>query len=103
LLFWDDDDRLRYLKGLCDVVWRKRWRCLAFCLMDNHVHLMIQTPEANLGDGMRRLHGDYALMFNRRHRKVGHVFHGRYGAKLMRSDEQLCTTARYIPGPSTPT
>jgi hypothetical protein len=57
---------------------------------------MIQTPEANLGDGMRRLHGDYALLFNRRHRKVGHVFQGRYGSKLMRSDEQLWTTARYI-------
>ena len=45
---------------------------------------------------MRRLHGHYALLFNRRHRKVGHVFQGRFGSKLMRSDEQLWTTARYI-------
>jgi len=96
LVFWDDEDRLRYLKGLCDVVWRQRWRCFAFCLMDNHLHLLVQTPEANLGDGMRRLHGQYALLFNRRHNKVGHVFQGRFGSKLVRSDEQLWTTARYI-------
>ena len=46
--------------------------------------------------GCGGFHGDYALLFNRRHRKVGHVFQGRYGSKLMRSDEQLWTTARYI-------
>ena len=97
LIFWDDEDRLRYLKGLCDVVWRKRWRCLAYCLMDNHVHLLVQTPEANLGDGMQRLHGELRADVQRAARKVGHVFQGRYGSKLMRSDEQLWTTARYIP------
>jgi REP element-mobilizing transposase RayT len=96
LLFWDDEDRLRYLKGLRAVVGRQGWRCFAFCLMDNHVHLLVQTPVPNLGDGMRLLHGGYALILNRRHKKVGHVFQGRFGSKVMRSDEQLWNTARYI-------
>jgi REP-associated tyrosine transposase len=96
LLYWDDEDRLLYLDKLCQVIWRMGWRCFAFCLMDNHVHLLVQTPEANLGAGIQRLHGDYALLFNRRHRKVGHVFQGRFGSKRMLDDTHLWTTTRYI-------
>ena len=96
LLYWDDDDHVRYLELLCHVVHRKRWRCLAYCLMSNHVHLLVQTPDANLGDGMQVLHSAYAQLFNRRHGKVGHVFQGRYGAKLMLHDEQLWTVVRYV-------
>jgi putative transposase len=56
----------------------------------------VQTPDPNLGDGMQRLHGHYALLYNRRHRKVGHVFQGRFGSKLVDDDAQFWTTARYI-------
>ena len=64
------------------VVVRHGWRCLAYCLMKNHVHLLVETPEPNLAAGMRRLHGLHAQRFNKRHGHVGHVFQGRYGATI---------------------
>ena len=50
------------------------WWLYAYCLMDNHYHLLRETPEANLVRGMRRLNGVYTQAFNRRHERVGHVF-----------------------------
>jgi REP element-mobilizing transposase RayT len=96
LIYWDDEDCSLYLRLLGGVVQWTRWRCFAYCLMDNHVHLLVQTPDPNLGDGMRRLHGEYAQRYNQRHGKVGHVFQGRFGSKLIVDDEQLWTVVRYI-------
>jgi putative transposase len=95
-IYLDDTDRRNYLSMLGRVCRRKRWRGLAYCLMDNHVHLLLETPEANLGAGMQRLHSLYAQTFNERHRRSGHVFQGRYGAVRMLSDEQLWTAVAYI-------
>jgi putative transposase len=95
-IFLGDADRGLYLSLLGQVVVRQRWRCLAYCLMDNHVHLLIETPEPNLGAGMQRLHGVYAQTFNKRHGCCGHVFQGRFGANRVKSDAQLWMTARYI-------
>jgi hypothetical protein len=64
--------------------------------MENHVHLLIETREANLGAGMQRLHGLYAQTYNERHGRCGHLFQGRYGAVRIQSDEQLWTVAAYI-------
>jgi REP element-mobilizing transposase RayT len=91
-----DRDREVYLATLGEVVIKKGWSCLAYCLMDNHVHLLIRTPEANLGAGMGRLHTLYAQGFNKRYRRCGHVFQGRFGSVLIRTDEQLLVAARYI-------
>ena len=96
LLFRDDVDREGYLWLLGSVVVRQGWRCLSYCLMDNHMHLLVETPEPNLGRGMQRLHGDFGRGFNRRHSRSGHVFQGRYGSKPVRDDEQLWTVAAYI-------
>jgi REP element-mobilizing transposase RayT len=96
LLFVDDVDREGYLWLLGRVVVREGWRCLSYCLMDNHVHLLIETPEPNLGSGMQRLHGDFGRGFNRRHLRSGHVFQGRYGSKRMKTEAQLWTAAAYI-------
>jgi putative transposase len=96
VIFHDDEDRERYLALLGQVVERHGWRCLAFCLMHNHVHLLVKTPKADLGRGVQRLHGVYAQYFNRRHGRSGHLFQGRFGTKLMRSDAQLLLAARYI-------
>ena len=96
VIYRDDVDRRRYLWILESVIARQRWRCLAYCLMDNHVHLLVETPKPNLGTGVQRLHGLYAQSFNRRHRQSGHVFQGRFGAVRMKSDAQLLVTARYI-------
>ena len=96
LIYRDDDDRRLYLTTLRLAVARAKWHCLAYCLMDNHVHLLIETPHAGLGRGMQWLHGLYADTFNKRHGRSGHVFQGRYGAKRIKTDAQLWVTARYI-------
>ncbi|HEY8002561.1 MAG TPA: transposase [Solirubrobacterales bacterium] len=96
LIFADDADRRIYLRLLGKVVVRQRWRCLAYCLMGNHVHLLLETPCANLSPGMQRLQGRYAQTFNSRHGRSGHVFQGRYGAVRITSDGQLCAAAAYI-------
>jgi putative transposase len=95
-IYRDDVDRTTYLRMLGRVVIRQNWRCLAYCLMNNHVHLLLETPEPNLGAGMQRLHGRYAQTFNERHGHCGHVFQGRYGSVRITSDEQLWTVAAYI-------
>jgi putative transposase len=95
-IYLDDTDRQFYLWRLELIVGQLRWRVLSYCLMDNHVHLLVETPEANLSEGMRLLHGGYAQTFNVRHDRVGHVFQGRYGATPMRSDAQVCAAAAYI-------
>jgi putative transposase len=95
-VFVDDEDRHTYLAILGSAARYCRWRCLSFCLMDNHVHLLIETPEPNLGDGMRRVQAPYARLFNERHDKSGHVFQGRYGSRRIRDDVHLITTLRYI-------
>src|ERR687896_722074 len=82
-VFIDDTDRRAYLTTLGRVTRWKRWRCLAYCLMPNHVHLLLETPQANLGAGMQYLHGSYANEFNERHGRFGHVFQGRYGSVLV--------------------
>jgi REP element-mobilizing transposase RayT len=95
-IYLDSADRASYLIVLGATVSRTGWRCLSYCLMDNHVHMLVETPAPNLGTGMQRLHGDYAREFNRRHRRYGHLFQGRYGAVLVQTDEQLWTTVSYI-------
>ena len=95
-IYLDDADREMYLAMLARVVAREGWRLLAYCLMHNHMHLLVETPEPNLGDGMRRLHGEYAQTFNRRHARTGHVFQGRFGSTPQKNDGQLWTTAGYI-------
>jgi putative transposase len=95
-IFLDDTDRSLYLTLLARVVIWKRWRCLAYCLMDNHIHLLIETPLPNLGTGMHWLHSRFAQRFNGRHSRTGHVFENRFGSVLMGSDAQLWTVAAYI-------
>ena len=95
-VFRDDEDREMFLATLAWVVARFRWRCHAYCLMDNHVHLLIDTPEPNLSRGMRQLNGVYTQRFNRRHRKVGHLFQGRFKAILVEKEGYLLELARYI-------
>lgn len=95
-VFRDDEDREAYLSTLAWVVERFGWRCHAYCLMENHVHLLIQTPQPNLSRGMRQLNGVYTQRFNRRHNKVGHLFQGRFKAILVEQEPYLLELARYI-------
>jgi putative transposase len=95
-IYLADTDRHLYLDQFGRCVDRMDWSCLAYCLMDNHMHLLIETRRANLSAGMQRLHGRYASDFNRRHRKSGHLFQGRFESKPMEDEEQLLSTLGYI-------
>ena len=95
-IFVDDRDRRRYLALLVGVIGRTGWLCLSYVLMGNHIHLLVETREPNLGAGMHRLQGMYAQYFNRRHGFSGHLFQSRYDAVPIVSDPQLWTAAAYI-------
>ncbi len=96
LVFRDDRDRERFLEILESVATRYRWRVLAYCLMGNHFHLLVMTLNPTLARGMRQLNGVYAQWFNRRHRRVGHLFQGRYKAVSVQTDAHLRRTVRYV-------
>lgn len=95
-VFEDDADRALFLELLGKEVRQQRWWLYAYCLMGNHYHLLLETPEANLVRGMRRLNGVYTQAFNRRHGRVGHVFQGRYKSILVDKDSYLLELCRYV-------
>ncbi len=95
-IFDDNEDRQVFLATLEQVITQFNWICHAWCLMDNHYHLLIQTPDANLSKGMRQLNGVYTQASNRRHRRVGHLFQGRFKAILVDSDAYLLELTRYV-------
>jgi len=95
-IYLDDDDRAASLAVLEEVVKRLNWTVHAYCLMSNHYHLLVETPDGNLAQGMRQFNGIYTQRFNRRHHRVGHVFQGRYKAIIVQKDSYLLELARYI-------
>ncbi len=95
-IFLCDEDRQTFLTILGKTVSRYNWICHAYCLMDNHYHLLIETPDANLSLGMRQLNGMYTQFSNRRHNRVGHVFQGRFKSILIERDSYLLELCRYI-------
>jgi len=95
-IFEDDTDRLEFISIFQTVCDRYNWICHAYCLMGNHYHLLIETPDANLSKGMRQLNGVYTQAFNRKHNRVGHLFQGRYKSILVEKDSYLLELSRYI-------
>ena len=95
-IFRDDRDRKMFLDTLEDVTLRYNWFCHAYCMMDNHYHLLIDTPDGNLSIGMRQLNGVYTQRFNKRHSRVGHFFQGRFKAVLLQKDSHLLEACRYV-------
>ena len=95
-IYHDDADRQAWLSVLAQVCKRFNWTVHAYCLMSNHYHLLVETPDANLSAGMRQLNGVYTQMTNRAHRRVGHVFQGRFKAIVVDKDNYLLELARYV-------
>jgi REP element-mobilizing transposase RayT len=97
-IFRDDEDRKLFLRSLGEACGKTDWRVLAYCLMPNHFHLVIQTPKANLVAGMKWLLGVYTTRFNIRHKWCGHLFAGRYKALLVEAsgDGYLATVCDYV-------
>jgi len=95
-IFDDDNDRNLFLSILGQTVKRFNWLCHAYCLMDNHYHLLIETPEGNLSAGMRHLNGVYTQSYHRRHHSDGHVLKGRFKAVLVEKESHLLELCRYV-------
>jgi len=95
-IFKDDQDNINFLNTLQHVNKRYHWICHAYCLMDNHYHLLIETPDGNLSLGMRQLNGVYTQLFNKRHQRAGHLFQGRYKSILIQKDSYLLAVCRYV-------
>jgi len=95
-IFRDDTDRIRFLEILKNVVDRFGWICHAYCLMDNHYHLLVETPRPNLSRGMHHLNGVYTQWFNRRHARYGHLMQGRFKSILVEEERYLLKLARYV-------
>ena len=95
-IFLTDRDRTRFLYWLKEVVLMHGLVLYAYCLMDNHYHLLLETPNANLSKAMRDLNGNYTQDFNARHDRVGHLFQGRYKAFVVEKMSYLLELIRYI-------
>jgi REP element-mobilizing transposase RayT len=95
-IYVDDADRRAFCRCLGLAVERYDWRVHAYCLMDNHYHLIIETVRPTLARGMRHLNGTYTQHVNRRHHRVGHLFQGRYKAILVEREPYLLELCRYV-------
>ena len=95
-IFLGDEDRRRYLAIWGAVATDLEWRCLAYCLMDNHVHHLVETPNPDLSRGVQLAHSTYSRRFNAEHGKSGHLFQGRFGSTLARAPDAVWSLASYI-------
>ena len=95
-VFRDARDRHLFLRLLEQQTHRFGWRCLTYCLMENHYHLLLDTAEPTLGAGMRALNGRYAQDFNLRHRRTGHLWGDRFYSAPLERDSHLLEAVRYI-------
>lgn len=95
-IFFDDTDRHQFIRLLGREILQQHWLCYVYCLMGNHYHLVIETPEPNLSRGLKRLHGTYTQWFNRRHQRVGHVLQGRFKSLLVEKENYLQELCRYV-------
>ncbi|HEY8023509.1 MAG TPA: transposase [Burkholderiaceae bacterium] len=95
-IFADQEDRNFFLAILAKVAKRFNWICHAYCLMDNHYHLVVETLDGKLSIGMRQLNGIYTQNFNLRHRLDGPVMQGRFKAVLVERDGFLLEMCRHV-------
>lgn len=95
-IYLDNQDRRVFLKNLESCIELHNLVCHAYCLMDNHYHLLLETPDGNLSQAMRDINGNYTQKFNARHKRVGHVLQGRYKAYVIEKEPYLLEVARYI-------
>ena len=95
-IYRNDEDRTEFLSLLNITCNRFNWYCHAYCLMDNHYHLLIETNSPTLSKGMKHLNGTYTQYFNRSHKRVGHVYQGRFKGILVEKERYLLELSRYI-------
>lgn len=96
IIFKQDLDRERFIQKLAESVQRFEIRIYLFCLMQNHVHLVLETPRANLSRFMHQLLTAYTVYFNRKHNESGHLMQGRFGATVVDEDDYILKLSRYV-------
>lgn len=96
IIFEDDKDYLYFLNRMWELLDDHSGEVLAYCLMDNHAHILMRIELPQLSDYMQKLNIGYSRYFNARHDRVGHLFQGRFFSEAINSDEQLIATVRYI-------
>ncbi len=95
-IFWDDKDRASFLERLAVILEETQTQCYAWALIPNHFHLLLRTGPTPLSTVMRRLMTGYAVTFNLRHRRAGHLFQNRYKSVVCEEDTYLLELTRYI-------
>jgi putative transposase len=95
-IYADPQDYLSFISIVAQTLARRSWRCLAYCLMTTHYHLIVRTENGDLSDGMERVKGDYARTFNRRHGRRGHLFGARFGSVFVQDHAHFLTEVRYV-------
>jgi REP element-mobilizing transposase RayT len=95
-VFRDDQDRRRFVETVAEIVAQFGVRVQAYCLMPNHYHLLVTTPRGNLSQAVGWLQVTYTVRFNRRHRRSGHLFQGRFKAQLVEADEYAQWLVEYV-------
>ncbi|MDH3445777.1 MAG: transposase, partial [Deltaproteobacteria bacterium] len=95
-IFRDDHDRTRFVERLRSAAEIFSGRVHAYVLMSNHFHLIVETPKANLSEFMRQFNISYTGYFNRRHRRAGHLYQGRFKAIVVDQDSYLLELSRYV-------
>lgn len=92
----DDDDRSIFLTHVGEIVELFGWELTSFCLMTNHYHLVLRTPEPNIAAGMHRLNLIHARAFNQKHGYEGHLFDARYWSGVLETQDRLFDASRYV-------
>lgn len=95
-LFLDEEDKQRFLETLFAKKIEAGFSLLAYCLMDNHVHLVIQEGEESLATIMKRINASYAYYFNQKYKRVGHLFQDRFKSETIDDERYLMAVTRYI-------
>jgi putative transposase len=95
-IFHNEHDNRKFLEILGTTVERYSWLCYAYCLMENHYHLIVETSKPNLSDGMHHLNGAYTQAHHRRHQTVGHLLQGRFKSILVDKEHYLLELVRYV-------
>lgn len=95
-LFRSDDDKKQFLQILYDKKKETGFTVYAFCLMDNHIHMLIKASEESLATTMKRINASYAVYFNQKYQRVGHLFQDRFKSEPIENDQYLMAVVRYI-------
>ena len=96
IIFQEDSDRERFIEKLAESVERYEIHLYLYTLMTNHVHMVLETPRANLSQFMHRLQTAYTVFYNRKHKLSGHLLQGRFGSTIVKEDEYILKLSRYV-------